>query len=204
MSDSKSNLNPTISVDLQLAAPEDAAFVFIPFELLTPTGNAVVETDRIFVFGYSNGTNGYLAPCVECVTDGYEISEAAHWYGLRFRGAKKTEIDKRLRFGNALGDNQISTVFMNGFSMRAQGRKYPLGGDTESAQANPKQWFSFFKRFVTIERIIMWLGEKLKKKLFSFWFRMFAYGRAASIRLRRNQRRFLLLHERNDRIYETE
>lgn len=90
LSDIKIHPAPAISADFQIVTFADAVFVFLPFELLTPTGNAVEEmlrglgydTGRIFVFGYSNGTNGYLAPSAECGADGYEISGAAHWYGL--------------------------------------------------------------------------------------------------------------------------
>ena len=82
---------PCVFADIQIMSiGGTAVFVFVPFELLTPTGNSIEEilikrgfaAERIFIIGYSNGTNGYLAPSEECGNSGYEISGAAHWYGL--------------------------------------------------------------------------------------------------------------------------
>lgn len=67
-----------------------AAFAFVPFELLTETGNAIEkilgktglpEVSR-FAVGYCNGVNGYLPPESECGKDDYETKSSAHWYGL--------------------------------------------------------------------------------------------------------------------------
>ena len=83
--------NISIYTDFQIISIGGAAvFVFIPFELLTATGNKLegilsklgYNSKQIFIIGCSNGTNGYLAPSDECVDSGYEISGAAHWYGL--------------------------------------------------------------------------------------------------------------------------
>lgn len=86
----KAGKSPNLKVPIQaLLLPGTAAFVFLPFELLTNTGNAVEQMLRqrgysagqCFVLGYSNGTYGYLAPEQEFDDGGYEISGASHWYG---------------------------------------------------------------------------------------------------------------------------
>lgn len=66
------------------------AFAFVPFEMLTETGNRIeklfvsrgFERRNIFVCGYSNSVNGYLAPPEEFEVGGYEVSGAAHWYNI--------------------------------------------------------------------------------------------------------------------------
>ncbi len=65
-------------------------FLFLPFEILTSTGNKAEEIlgrfgygeENIFVVGYANCVNGYLAPGEEFALGGYEVTGAAHWYGL--------------------------------------------------------------------------------------------------------------------------
>ena len=67
-----------------------AAFVFIPFELFTRTGNTLeailtgmgYSPSSVMIIGYANGTYGYLAPRDELAQGGYEMIEAAYWYGL--------------------------------------------------------------------------------------------------------------------------
>ena len=67
---------------------KDAAFVFIPFEMLTLTGFAIekilvgygLSPEKCFILGYSNGTNGYLAPAVDCGKYSYETVDSARWY----------------------------------------------------------------------------------------------------------------------------
>ena len=70
------------------AIGKDAAFVFIPFELLTLTGLAIeklltrygLSPEKCFILGYSNGTNGYLAPGVDCGKYSYETVDSVRWY----------------------------------------------------------------------------------------------------------------------------
>ena len=78
-----------IESTIQVAAiGKDAAFVFIPFELLTLTGLAIekilkgygLAAEKCFILGYSNGTNGYLAPARECGEGGYETVDSVRWY----------------------------------------------------------------------------------------------------------------------------
>lgn len=65
-------------------------FVFLPFEVLTNTGNKIEEllktmgykAENIFVIGYANIVNGYLAPLEEFPIGGYEVIGASHWYGM--------------------------------------------------------------------------------------------------------------------------
>ena len=67
---------------------KDAAFVFIPFEMLTLTGWAIekilkgygLSPEKCFILGYSNGTNGYLAPAVDCGKYSYETVDSVCWY----------------------------------------------------------------------------------------------------------------------------
>ena len=66
----------------------EAAFVFIPFELLTLTGFAIekilagygLAPEKCFILGYSNGTNGYLVPAVDCGKYSYEAVDSVRWY----------------------------------------------------------------------------------------------------------------------------
>lgn len=82
---------PDIMVQIQVMELSDnIVFVMIPFELFTLTGQTIEDMmvkwgyspESIFVIGYANGTNGYLAPEDEYNYGGYEIVDAAHWYGL--------------------------------------------------------------------------------------------------------------------------
>lgn len=59
-------------------------FVFLPFELLTSTGNKIEEIfgAHTLVIGYANGTHGYMAPADECGLFDYETCRSAHWYGM--------------------------------------------------------------------------------------------------------------------------
>ncbi len=85
-----------ITVPLQLVTVGSAeagcgfAFAFVPFELLTLPGNRIEDAlaeagfDRasIFVCGYANSVNGYLAPPEEFEVGGYEVAGASHWYNI--------------------------------------------------------------------------------------------------------------------------
>ena len=67
---------------------KEFAFAFVPFELLTLPGDRIealfaeagFDPATVFVCGYSNSVNGYLAPPEEFEVGGYEVSGAAHWY----------------------------------------------------------------------------------------------------------------------------
>lgn len=81
----------SLHVPLQvLAIGKACVFLFVPFELLTLTGNklenmfteAGFARETIYVCGYSNMTEGYLAPVEEFPFGGYEVSGAAHWYNI--------------------------------------------------------------------------------------------------------------------------
>ncbi|MBO7376029.1 MAG: hypothetical protein J6V01_02895 [Clostridia bacterium] len=90
-SDCEKTEPPRLDADLQMLKIGDrAAIAFVPFEMLTVTGNAVesilgsfgVNAPHCLVLGYSNGTNGYLCPSAEADEAGYETAGAARWYGL--------------------------------------------------------------------------------------------------------------------------
>ena len=81
----------SLRVPLQvLAIGKACVFLFVPFELLTLTGNKLEEMfiaagfarETIYVCGYSNMTEGYLAPVEEFPYGGYEVAGAAHWYNI--------------------------------------------------------------------------------------------------------------------------
>ena len=81
----------SLHVPLQvLAIGKACVFLFVPFELLTLTGNKLEDMfaevgfarESIYVCGYSNMTEGYLAPVEEFPYGGYEVSGAAHWYNI--------------------------------------------------------------------------------------------------------------------------
>jgi hypothetical protein len=85
------NKRNALNVPVQiLAISGEIVFIFIPFELLTGTGDTVeamltrlgYSAESAMVIGYSNGTYGYLAPKDEIPAGGYEIDEAFYWYGL--------------------------------------------------------------------------------------------------------------------------
>ena len=73
-----------------LAIGKACVFLFVPFELLTLTGNKLEDMfadagfarETIYVCGYSNMTEGYLAPVEEFPYGGYEVAGAAHWYNI--------------------------------------------------------------------------------------------------------------------------
>ncbi len=73
-----------------LAISKACVFLFVPFELLTLTGNKLEDMfaevgfarETIYVCGYSNMTEGYLAPVEEFPFGGYEVAGAAHWYNI--------------------------------------------------------------------------------------------------------------------------
>ena len=80
-----------LNVPLQvLAIGKACVFLFVPFELLTLTGNKLEDMfanagfarETIYVCGYSNMTEGYLAPVEEFEFGGYEVAGAAHWYNI--------------------------------------------------------------------------------------------------------------------------
>ena len=80
-----------LRVPLQvLAIGKACVFLFVPFELLTLTGNKLENMfaevgfarETIYVCGYSNMTEGYLAPVEEFPFGGYEVAGAAHWYNI--------------------------------------------------------------------------------------------------------------------------
>ena len=81
----------SLHVPLQaLAIGKACVFLFVPFELLTLTGNKLEEMfvaagfarEAVYVCGYSNMTEGYLAPVEEFPFGGYEVAGAAHWYNI--------------------------------------------------------------------------------------------------------------------------
>ena len=78
-----------IRVTLQyLAIGRECVFAFIPFEVLTLTGNALEDMlvtagfprEAIYICAYSNSVEGYLAPAAEFPYGGYEVINAAAWY----------------------------------------------------------------------------------------------------------------------------
>jgi Neutral/alkaline non-lysosomal ceramidase. len=80
-----------LNVPMQLfAAGHDFVFAYVPFELLTLTGSKLEEmftsqgflSERVYIIGYCNSVNGYLAPVEEFEFGGYEVSGASHWYLL--------------------------------------------------------------------------------------------------------------------------
>ncbi len=80
-----------LNIPLQaLAIGKACVFLFVPFELLTLTGNKLENMfsevgfarEAIYVCGYSNMTEGYLAPVEEFPFGGYEVAGAAHWYNI--------------------------------------------------------------------------------------------------------------------------
>ena len=78
-----------IRVTLQyLAIGHACVFAFIPFEVLTLTGNALEDMladagfprEAIYICAYANSVEGYLAPAAEFPYGGYEVINAAAWY----------------------------------------------------------------------------------------------------------------------------
>lgn len=83
--------SPDLKVPIQVFMLSGiAAFIMLPFEPLTLTGNAAedmaaehgIPREAIYTVGYANSVNGYLAPKTEIEYGGYEIKDAAHWYGI--------------------------------------------------------------------------------------------------------------------------
>lgn len=79
----------SLTVPMQMVTVgKEFAFAFVPFELLTLTGDKIealfvgagFDPATVFVCGYSNSVNGYLAPPEEFEFGGYEVAGAAHWY----------------------------------------------------------------------------------------------------------------------------
>lgn len=84
-------ISPDITVPLQyIALGDDLIFAFLPFEPLTNLGNCIEKiacdagwpAESVYVCGYSNSNNGYLAARDDFETGGYEITGASHWYGI--------------------------------------------------------------------------------------------------------------------------
>jgi len=80
-----------ITVPLQyLAIGKLAVFAFVPFELLTLTGNKLEEIftkagfpkEAVYACGYSNIVEGYLAPAEEFPFGGYEVAGSNRWYNI--------------------------------------------------------------------------------------------------------------------------
>ena len=78
-----------ITVTLQyLEIGKACVFAFIPFEVLTLTGNQLEQTfmeagfprEAIYICAYANSVEGYLAPAEEFPYGGYEVINAAAWY----------------------------------------------------------------------------------------------------------------------------
>lgn len=80
----RGNQSVLVPVLLQLLSVGDITFAFLPFEILTSTGNAIesILPKNTLVIGYANGTHGYLAPADECGLGDYETCRSAHWYGM--------------------------------------------------------------------------------------------------------------------------
>lgn len=82
-----------VTVPLQMMKiGKQCAFLFIPFELLTLTGDKLEKLcvdngyapQSVFVCGYTNVTMGYLAPPEEFETGGYEVDYSAQWYNIPY------------------------------------------------------------------------------------------------------------------------
>ncbi|MBQ6707946.1 MAG: hypothetical protein IJM97_03245 [Clostridia bacterium] len=79
-----------ITVPLQVLKIDKLFFVFVPFELLTLTGNKLEKMladkgyreECIYVCGYSNSIHAYLTPEEEFDFGGYEVDGAAKWYNV--------------------------------------------------------------------------------------------------------------------------
>lgn len=84
-------ISPDITVPLQILwIKNTTVFVMLPFEVLTLTGDKIERMlhsigfapEAVFICGYTNSVNGYLAPIEEFEVGGYEVAGAAHWYGI--------------------------------------------------------------------------------------------------------------------------
>lgn len=91
--------SPNILADIKLLLIGDSIFVFLPFEALTVTGQAVerrierlgISKNNIFVVSCCGITHGYLAPREEIPFRGYEIEESAMWIGTAGCSEKSEE-----------------------------------------------------------------------------------------------------------------
>ena len=97
----KEGKTPDMTVPFQVCTiGKRLAFVFVPFETLTLTGNKLEEflisleyaPENIFIVSCANSVNSYLAPVEEFPYGGYEVSGASHWYGLP-ECSEQTETD---------------------------------------------------------------------------------------------------------------
>lgn len=96
-SQKEAGLPPQITAPLQVALlGREIALVFLPFEVLTVTGNAVearlkdLGIREVLVIGHGNASMGYLAPSAEAEDPTYETGGASPWYHLP-RCTKETE-----------------------------------------------------------------------------------------------------------------
>lgn len=80
-----------MTVPLQMmSCGREFVFAFVPFELLTLTGNKLEEMfktvgfarESIYICGYCNSVRGYLAPVEEFAFGGYEVEESAAWFDI--------------------------------------------------------------------------------------------------------------------------
>ena len=87
----EAGISNDLTVPMQtMALGGSLVFAFIPFELLTLAGNTVEKIfadagwprERIYVCGYTNSVNGYLAPREEFPYGGYEVAGASHWFNV--------------------------------------------------------------------------------------------------------------------------
>lgn len=87
----KQSPNNSLHVPIQTFALGDhIIFVFLPFEILTLTGNKIEDflislgysAENIFIVSCANSVNGYLPPSEEFPYGGYEVSGASSWYGV--------------------------------------------------------------------------------------------------------------------------
>ena len=98
-----------ITVTLQmLSIGRECIFAFIPFEVLTLTGNKLEEMfaaagfprEAIYICAYANSVEGYLAPAEEFEHGGYEV------YKTKFaRGTAEFIVDQFLDMLNDMYNN---------------------------------------------------------------------------------------------------
>ncbi len=86
----ENGISNDVTVPLQILRVDKLVFVFVPFELLTLTGNKLekmladkgYKEECIYVCGYSNSIHAYLTPEEEFDFGGYEVDGAAKWYNV--------------------------------------------------------------------------------------------------------------------------
>ena len=74
----------------RIAVGDSLVFACVPFELLTLTGRDIEKVfadagwpaEKIYVLGYTNSVNGYLANREEFAFGGYEVAGASHWFNI--------------------------------------------------------------------------------------------------------------------------